>query len=537
VKPLAGVAPLTIAIVLLAAAAPVQAASRAWPAPVTVSDQGGNAEQIALDARGDALAVWNESGADGWRHRYRWYTPGSGWGRAGVLREGGGEPYLSHVWLTPRGEATVLWDERDWQHDAFSTWTATARAGGRFAPLREVSEGTWSGDLQVDDEGGALLVQGQIDRSKEGALLVSTRKPGGDFGPPQRLDSSPGSANAAISPAGAAAVVWSSNSRNTTLLSYRPAGGDFQPPEPIDVPPAPYMPVAINTAGEVVVASSRVDPYTGSHGTSLTVRSPLGTWSPPIAVDAAGLVRRAFAEANGDVSFLSEQPDQSMTLTTRHVDGSVTGPTAIKGAGAMGFSAAMSYGGNMLAAWDEQNGDSRWEHATVSVAERPAGGLFGAPATVSEPGAGFGVPAINDAGAAAVIWGRLTKPGDVSSRVVEAVVRDATEEAPPPPSVRIAGSGARRIAKSGTLTIPVRCSQRCRVRARGLLLVDGKPIAIGRPQRHAKRLRARKVGNVGIRFRVGQASAAGGRARVSVSVTATGRSPRPMTITRRIRLR
>jgi hypothetical protein len=332
--------------------------------------------------------------------------------------------------------------------------------------------------------------------------------------------------------------VWSPTGGKSAMLSYRPAGGDFQPPERLDVPVSPRTPIAINTAGEVVVAGSRVDPYTGSQGTTLSVRSPLGSWGAPIALDVAGTVLQAFAEANGDVSFLSAQPDGSITLTTRHADGSVAGPAAIKDAQPWNFFAGTSYTGNMLATWNEHYGDFLWRDDITRVAERPAGRLFGPAATVFGPGSAAGPPAINDAGAAALVALRQTEPGDMTALTLQAVVRDASEDAPLPPSLRITDRSARRADARGTITFPVRCSQRCRVRARGLLFVDGAPVAIGRsPRATGKRLRAHKAGQVGVRFDVSKVAAAGGRAWASVSVTAKGRSPRPMTITRRIRIR
>jgi hypothetical protein len=526
---------LALLVAALAASAPASAASRhGWPEPVTLSDPGVRGAPIAIDAEGNALAVWSEDRGKGWRQRYRWYEPGRGWGRTGTLRGAGGEPFV-RVALTPRGEATVLWDERT--DSSYATWITTAPPGGKFAAPHQISSGLVSTNLLVDDEGGGLLVQSQLDVSDGGALLVSSRKPGGEFGPPQRLAAGPASTAAAISPAGAAAVVWSPPQGGSAMLSYRPAGGDFQPPERLDVPASPRTPLAINTAGEVVVAGSRVDPYNGSRGTTLSVRSPLGSWGAPIDVDVAGSVLQAFTEANGDVSFLSAQPDESITLTTRNADGSVTGPAAIKGASPWNFFAAASYNGNMLATWNVHYGDFLWRDDITQVAERPAGGLFGPPVTVFGPGSANGPPAINDAGAAALVALRQTKSGEPASVALQAVVRDAREEAPPPPSVRITDRSARKADARGTIKFPVRCSQRCRVRARGLLFVDGKPVAIGRPQSAAKRLRARKVGQVGVRFNAGDVAAAGGRAWASVSVTAKGRSPRPMTITRRIRIR
>jgi hypothetical protein len=526
---------LGLLVAALTMAAPARAASRpAWPKPVTLSGPGARGAPIAIDAKGDALAVWSEYAADGWRQRYRWYAPGRGWGRPGVLRGAGGEPFV-RVALTPRGEATVLWDER--KDGGYQTWVTTAPPGGTFARPRQISNGLVTTNLLVDDEGGALLVQSQLDVSDGGALLVSGRQPGGDFGPPQRLAAGPASSAAAISPAGAAAVVWSPSDGKSAMLSYRPAGGDFQPPERLDVPVSPRTPLAINTAGEVVVAGSRVNPYTGSQGTTLSVRSPLGSWGAPIALDVAGTVLQAFTEANGDVSFLSAQPDESITLTTRHADGSVAGPARIKGAKSWNFFAAASYRGNMLATWNEHYGDFLWRDDITRVAERPAGRLFGPAVTVSGPGTANGPPAINDAGAAALVWLRQTKSGDLGSVALEAIVRDASAEAPIPPSLRITDRSARKVDAHGTIKLPVRCSQGCRVRARGLLFVDGAPVGIGRPQSTDKRLRARKVGQVGVRFNRSKVAAAGGRAWASISVTAKGRSPRPITITRRIRIR
>src|SRR4051794_32152440 len=224
--------------VALAAAAPAQAAPRPWPDPVTLSDPGVRWPKVAVDARGDVLAVWDELHGFSWLQRYRWYEPGSGWGPARVLARGS-EPFAD-IALTPRGEGTVTWTEHDAQ-DRWSTWSASAQAGDTFAPPRELSQGFSPAPLEVDDEGGAVLVQSQIDRSDGGGLFVTTREPGGDFGAPQRIGGAPGSAQAAISPPGAAAAVGATED-NTTLLSYPPAGGGIPPPPPPPRAPPPPPP-------------------------------------------------------------------------------------------------------------------------------------------------------------------------------------------------------------------------------------------------------------------------------------------------------
>jgi hypothetical protein len=131
-----------------------------WSSAQRISD-GNPAEvaqqpQIAVDAAGNAIAVWEQSSStssasDIWANRY---TAGSGWGVAGMIESGFGNAGSPQVAVDPAGNAIAVW----WQH-----------AGGRMDVVasRFVPGVGWGAEGVIDTdaagEGNAPRIA--VDRS------------------------------------------------------------------------------------------------------------------------------------------------------------------------------------------------------------------------------------------------------------------------------------------------------------------------------------------------------------------------------------
>ena len=79
------------------------------------TDNAGNASvpQIAIDANGNALAVWTQS--DGTRYNI-WsnrFIAGTGWGTAALIETDNGSAYDPQITVDPNGNALAVWRQHD----------------------------------------------------------------------------------------------------------------------------------------------------------------------------------------------------------------------------------------------------------------------------------------------------------------------------------------------------------------------------------------------------------------------------------------
>jgi hypothetical protein len=277
------------------------------------------------------------------------------------------------------------------------------------------------------------------------------------------------------------------------------------------------------------------------------VRSPLGGWGPQTLLDTGGYVTEVLAEPAGAVAFLVEAGQGSggrtARFTVRNSDGTVVGPSDISPPDACGPLAAMNLRGDVLATWCRPfNG--RAIGTRVDVRDRPAGGSFGPEVPISGYDSIESFPALNDAGQAALVWLHYAKSGDPSQIVVQASVREdpSLPALPFPPAIDIHLPLSVPVGNDGSIPLPVRCNQACNVSTKGILFGAGDAPVAAAGSRSA-RLKARRRRSLRLTFGAAAASqaraalGAGKRPWASVSVTAKGRSPRPVTLSRRVRLR
>ena len=69
--------------------------------------------QIAIDANGNALAVWHQYDGARYSIRANRYTPGIGWGAAGTIDDGSGDAYNPQIALDANGNALAVWQQFD----------------------------------------------------------------------------------------------------------------------------------------------------------------------------------------------------------------------------------------------------------------------------------------------------------------------------------------------------------------------------------------------------------------------------------------
>jgi hypothetical protein len=139
----------------------VQSATRpaggAWSAPVDLSATDGRAvlSQLAVDPRGDAVAVWKSETAERVQAASR--TANGTWGAAVDLSEG--EAYEPDVAIDPQGNATAVWESNDGVGRLVHT--STSALGGQWSvpvDISERDEANWIGafpQIVVDSQGNA----------------------------------------------------------------------------------------------------------------------------------------------------------------------------------------------------------------------------------------------------------------------------------------------------------------------------------------------------------------------------------------------
>ena len=527
------------------AAAPAGAALR-WTKPETLM-AGGFPGTVAIDARGDVLAIWmRNTSASTSETFYAWRAPRGKWTeprRIDVSRPHGG---LS-VALTPRGTATV-----GWMDSAGTVLVADARAGGSFDKPEVVASGVNTGGgvrLTTDDAGNALVAWADAiptGRTNAGStIFAASRRAGGKWSKPENLsgDVAGGGPFVAMNAAGAAVVAWMTNVGGLPEIAYRPPAGGFGAVErpPLEGPTFPIN-LAVDDTGRVHVAVASPAFRPGPVRTVMTARSPLGGWSDRLEIETSGAPSSLLVQPDGTANLLMNNFDDQnrprVQFATRRPDGTVAGPVTLADDAATG-KAAMNLRGDVLAAWAPPPEEQKAK-GPVRVADKLSNlTAFAPPVSVSSSNGVFPELALNDARQAAVVWaaGGYTNP---SFQV--AVREDPTDPVLPfPPAVDV-DAPVPTIDGDGDLLVPVTCSGACTANASGIVATGGGD-DLRRGSAKSRRLAAKRrtrltldFGSAGAKA-VRRAIKAGRKPTVYLSVRARGKSPRPMTVSRRVRLR
>ena len=147
------------------------AAGNGWGSAVLIeTDNAGDARlpQIAIDASGNALAVWVQW--DGTRYSI-WanrYAAGSGWGSAEEIESNTGHAYEPQIASDAAGNALAVWVQ--WEGTRYSIWANRYAAGSGWgsAALIETDNAGHAYEPQIasDAAGNALAVWAQWDGTR-----------------------------------------------------------------------------------------------------------------------------------------------------------------------------------------------------------------------------------------------------------------------------------------------------------------------------------------------------------------------------------
>ncbi|HEX4114923.1 MAG TPA: PKD domain-containing protein [Solirubrobacteraceae bacterium] len=216
--------------------------SGSWSTPVTLATIGEpvGEPQVAIDSRGNAIAVWEEQPQNpGYRFIQASVKPaGSTWSAPVDISEdtGGGDP---HIAMDAEGNAIATWLGAD----AIESATRLASTGTWQAPVNVAPSGLDAGghpggpELAVNGEGNAVIAwSGASGNGANHIIQAATLVKGGAWQAPVELSSPAMNAAAphvALDPEGNATAVWSGaeGSNNTVIQSATmPVGGAWQAP-------------------------------------------------------------------------------------------------------------------------------------------------------------------------------------------------------------------------------------------------------------------------------------------------------------------
>ena len=543
------IARLTPLALIVLAVLPAQAAGAlTWSRTESVGETGNlRPKGVHISARGDVLALWQreEKEYGTATTHYAWRPPRGRWTanqQLGGLMHSGWDVTVA---LTPRGQATALWA------DDGKVFAAEADLGGEFSKPQVIGRAdtccATTLEVRVDDAGNALAAWAgeQVQQTEPGGssgrnIYAATRTPKGEWSDPQLVRHGTGGfTSLAMNSAGAAVIGWAETQNMEPLISYRPPAGRFGPAERV---PSKYwgLPiVAIGESGEVVVATaSRSHHVNEAVEAVMAVRQPTGEWSEPVSFPIANAPSDLFVDPSGTATmFMTDSSDRDhpkAQYVTRSRSGEVRGPTTVAG-GRWWGDVAMNLRGDVLASLDQPGAELPFE-----LVERSAGQTFSPPRAAAGDTPTYGRVAINDAGQAATV---LAVGGLFNPKVQLAVREDpALPVLPFPPIVEVDTRAEPGLDANGELHLAVTCSTACKATPKGILAADGTGQLVA-ADGSSKHIRAKKRGVVRLRFgseqsrKVRRAIRDGRKPWLSVSVRARGRSPRPITVSRRIRLR
>jgi hypothetical protein len=297
---------------LIVQAATRDAKTHAWSAPTSLSPAGRDAQApaIAVNARGDAVAVWASVSLSGWTVLGAYRPAGGAW-QAAVPLQG---PQAGTAWPDVVIDSTGR---------AVAVWAATAGAGWRVQASVRGADGTWSRSNAVSgpDAAGSIAPQLALEGSND-VLAVWSRSTAdgttieastlraatGAWGAAAPLLAVPHDALApsvAVDKRGDGVIVWTSSDETglSVMASYRRAGKSWGAATALSGTASGALSphVALDGRGNALaVWTQTVGGFSRVHAAAL---APTGGWSAARVLSKArgdALTPRVALDSGGD---------------------------------------------------------------------------------------------------------------------------------------------------------------------------------------------------------------------------------------------
>lgn len=358
-------------------------AGHGWRSAATVSPPklAAEDEQVAIDPRGDEVAVWDAF--DGQHELMQAATrrAGHGWGDPATLGSlAPGNPARPQVAIDAEGAATVVWRSGAGAAGRIQMVHRTAAGHwGRKVRLPESGPSTVDPDIAVDAKGNAVVAWQRILGTGTAAIQVTRHRLGRPWSVPHTVstesDDSEG-VQVASDARGDAVVIWRSCSADASTCGVqaarRPAGGGWHSPATLSATGQntidPHL--ALDARGDAMVTWDRVLEGV-SEGVEMARHGARGAWHGPVLLDGAGWSSAVALDARGDavVTFqITGDPDQIDTMRRPH-DGSWSAPVRLSTARATGSSVASDARGDAIAVWQQTSSDQTQIAARIRPAQ------------------------------------------------------------------------------------------------------------------------------------------------------------------------
>jgi hypothetical protein len=175
--------------------------------------------RIAFGANGDAVAVWAQS--DGTRANVvsNRYTAGAGWGTATLVEADPGDVYDPDVAVDRNGNAVAVWAQFDGTHTNLVVNRTSAGVWGAAAPITDTVN-AFAPQVAIDRQGNAMAIWVQQDGAAYDTWAA--RCTGGSWGTPTLLAPNSSSPQVAFDPSGnALAVGYQDDGTRTNIWASR----------------------------------------------------------------------------------------------------------------------------------------------------------------------------------------------------------------------------------------------------------------------------------------------------------------------------
>jgi PKD domain-containing protein len=303
--------------------AAVGPAGGSFAAPQRLSQSGSVSiqPQVAMNAAGDAVVVW-EHLVNQTMVVQATVRPAGGTFSAPVnLSAAGLMGPLPRAAIDGAGNVTVVWQQ--WGPESAIVQAATRPAGGTFsAPTDLSAPGNVSGAQVATNAGETVAAWGRVDSTPSWIVQAATRSAGGAFSAAADLSAAGHGGvdpQVGVDAAGNAVAVWSrfDGTSRVVQVATRPAGHPFGAPTDLSLAgrDALVPGLAVNPAGDAVVAWQR------SNGTNTIVQSAVARagagFAPAADLSLAG--RDATApdigiDADGDAIVGWQRSDGASTI-------------------------------------------------------------------------------------------------------------------------------------------------------------------------------------------------------------------------------
>ena len=398
---------VALAIALLAPAGAVAA----WLDPVDLSaaSQDPSGAEVAVDARGNAVAVWAAEQGKGFAVQAASRTPGGAWQAPIAISATTLSAPNPQVAIDAQGNAVAVWTRRTDRDYLAIVQSASRPLAGRWQKPVDLSAAGHHAvipHVAVDPRGNAVAVWQRFRSRFVIAVQAATRPPAGRWQAPVEVSASgEGSSvvpHVAIGANGDAVAVWEDLTTGGIRGAARPAGGPWQPPAAISAPGAVASTVfhgvpqvAVDARGNAVAVWHR--PTAAGAIVQAAERAVGTSWSAPVTLSAPG---QDASSANVAVDPAGNAVAVWERATAAGIATTFTAQAAVRAAGATWQApvdlsiaseqptephVAVDAGGTAVAVWAVESVTGPSEG--VQAAVRAAGGPWQRPATIVALGA------------------------------------------------------------------------------------------------------------------------------------------------------